>query len=230
MQKQQLAQLIREVILEELRGQLGEEEHDFYKDYRAGNIDYETYQDAVRDFQDREERSFRRAGRGGRAWLKPITKPASAPTPAPAADRQQLLQQVVKYTDADGTQREATVKSLLGYPKEHPGRRVAARMYAQFMAQQKKASPAPAASPTPPPATEMVDGEESLEEKSVPEPYDRSKRERMTKAQIARRQEIGEKLKKSKKQVRKFKKKYGDDWIDYLWATATSIAMGRVGK
>lgn len=72
-----------------------------------------------------------------------------------------------------------------------------------------------------------IDGEESLDEKSVPQPYDRSKRERMTKAQITRRQEIGEKLKKSKKQVKKFKKKYGDDWIDYLWATATSLAMGR---
>jgi hypothetical protein len=77
---------------------------------------------------------------------------------------------------------------------------------------------------------EMYQVKPTVTEKSVPQPYDRSKRERMTKSQIERRQEIGEKLKRSKKQVKKFKKKYGDEWIDYLWATATSIAMGRTGK
>jgi len=67
----------------------------------------------------------------------------------------------------------------------------------------------------------------SLSEKSVPQPYDRSKRERMTSAQIKKRDSVGKKLLANEKQVAKFKKKYKDEWKDYLWATATSIAMGR---
>lgn len=77
---------------------------------------------------------------------------------------------------------------------------------------------------------EMYQSQDVVNEKSVPQPYNRKNAEKMTKAQIERRKEVGEKLKRSKKQVAKFKKKYGDDWIDYLWATATSIALGRTGK
>jgi hypothetical protein len=77
---------------------------------------------------------------------------------------------------------------------------------------------------------EMYQSHDIVNEKSVPPPYNRKNAEKMTPAQITRRKEVGEKLKRSKKQVKKFKKKYGDDWIDYLWATATSIAMGRTGK
>ncbi len=61
------------------------------------------------------------------------------PTQKPAATvqtRDTLLQQTVKYKDDAGKEHEATVKSLLGYAKEHPGRKIAARMYAQHMKKQ----------------------------------------------------------------------------------------------
>lgn len=48
-----------------------------------------------------------------------------------------VLGQMVRYKDMDGKDREATVKSLLSYPKEHPGRKIAARMYAQHMTSQR---------------------------------------------------------------------------------------------
>lgn len=67
--------------------------------------------------------------------------------------------------------------------------------------------------------------EQSLDEKSVPEPYDRKNRRRMNGSQIARRDKIGKAMKRNKKIVAKFKKKHGSEWIDYLWATATSRAI-----
>lgn len=67
---------------------------------------------------------------------------------------------------------------------------------------------------------------ENIEEKSVPEPYDRYKARKMTKTQIARREVIGNKLLKNKGAVRHFKKNYGDDWESWLWATATNLVMG----
>lgn len=68
-------------------------------------------------------------------------------------------------------------------------------------------------------------GYDSIDEKSVPEPYDRKKRRRMTKAQIRSRDTLGNAMKKSEKTVRYFKKKFGDDWESYLWATATGKAI-----
>lgn len=65
-----------------------------------------------------------------------------------------------------------------------------------------------------------------LDEKSVPQPYDRKKRRRMTPAQIKERDRIGKKMKKDPKVVARFRKKYGDDWQDYLWASASSRALG----
>jgi hypothetical protein len=49
-----------------------------------------------------------------------------------------MMQQKIKYKDADGKEHEATVKSLLGYAKDHPGRKAAARVYAKHMSSQKK--------------------------------------------------------------------------------------------
>lgn len=66
----------------------------------------------------------------------------------------------------------------------------------------------------------------ALDEKSVPQPYDRKKRRRMSKAQINKRKKIGDNMKENPKTVARFKKKYGDEWIDYLWASASSIALG----
>jgi hypothetical protein len=67
--------------------------------------------------------------------------------------------------------------------------------------------------------------EQPLNEKSVPEPYDRKNRRRMNGSQIARRDTIGKGMKKNKKVVAKFKKDHGADWESYLWATATSRAI-----
>jgi hypothetical protein len=68
--------------------------------------------------------------------------------------------------------------------------------------------------------------DESLDEKSVPQPYDRKNRRRMSAAQITKRDDIGKKMKGNAKTVARFKKKYGDEWEDYLWASASSIALG----
>lgn len=71
-----------------------------------------------------------------------------------------------------------------------------------------------------------VDVLSSLDEKSVPEPYDRTGRRRMTKVQITRRDRIGKAMKRKDKLVQKFQDTHGDDWESYLWATATNVAMG----
>lgn len=72
---------------------------------------------------------------------------------------------------------------------------------------------------------ERLMNEHVLDEKSVPEPYDRKNRRRMNGSQIARREKIGNAMKKNKKIVARFKKKYGSEWIDYLWATASGRAI-----
>lgn len=65
-----------------------------------------------------------------------------------------------------------------------------------------------------------------LEEKSVPQPYDRKKARKMSKAQISDRDKVGKKMKSNPKTVARFRKKYGDEWEDYLWAAASSQALG----
>lgn len=70
-----------------------------------------------------------------------------------------------------------------------------------------------------------------LQEKSVPQPYDRKKAERMTPAQIEKRDGLGRKWEKNPKKVAKFKKfaakKGQGDWKDWLWASASAAALGR---
>ena len=66
---------------------------------------------------------------------------------------------------------------------------------------------------------------ESLDEKSVPQPYDRKNRRKMTRTQISRRDKIGKALKGNKKFVSRIKKQHGNEWQDYLWATATGKAL-----
>jgi hypothetical protein len=67
----------------------------------------------------------------------------------------------------------------------------------------------------------------ALDEKSVPEPYNRKSppRRKMTDSQIEDRKSIGNKMKNNKKVVARFKKKHGADWESYLWASASSIAL-----
>lgn len=72
-------------------------------------------------------------------------------------------------------------------------------------------------------AINQIDGK--IEEKSVPEPYDRKSRRRMTASQIARREKIGRAMEKNKSTVRRLQDKHGDEWRDYLWAIASGKAL-----
>jgi hypothetical protein len=72
----------------------------------------------------------------------PRRGPRTIPTPSRPqgpqhATKDALLQHMVKYHDEKGVEREATVRSLLSYDKNHPGRKIAARMYAQHMAKNR---------------------------------------------------------------------------------------------
>lgn len=67
---------------------------------------------------------------------------------------------------------------------------------------------------------------ELLREKSVPQPYDRSNARPMSKTQIDRRDTIGNAMLNEPATVKYFKKKFGDEWIDYIWAVATTKALG----
>ena len=128
--------------------------------------------------------------------------------------KQNMLSQKIKYKDADGKEHEATVKTLLGYDKDHPGRKLAARAYAQYKAKNE----------------EICEGEGCLDEKSVPQPYDRKGARKMSKSQIEKRRKIGRDMMGNEKTVSKFRKKYGDEWKDYLWAAASSAAFRQSGS
>jgi hypothetical protein len=66
-----------------------------------------------------------------------------------------------------------------------------------------------------------------LDEKSVPEPYNRNSPPRrvMKKNQIEKRDRIGKRMLKNKKVTSKFQKKHGQDWKSYLWAAASAAAL-----
>lgn len=65
----------------------------------------------------------------------------------------------------------------------------------------------------------------SLKEKSVPQPYDRNNARPMTAAQVSKRDLVGNKMLDNPGAVKYFKKEFGSEWEDYLWATATNIAI-----
>jgi hypothetical protein len=71
--------------------------------------------------------------------------------------------------------------------------------------------------------------EQGLEEKSVPQPYNRKSppRRKMSKKQVKDRKKIGDAMMKNSSTVDRYKKKYGDDWKDYIWATASGVALKR---
>ena len=77
---------------------------------------------------------------------------------------------------------------------------------------------------------EVCEGEGCLDEKSVPQPYDRKSARKMTKSQIDLRKSIGQAMMRDEKKVSKFRKKYGDEWKDYLWAAASSAAFRQSGS
>lgn len=74
---------------------------------------------------------------------------------------------------------------------------------------------------------QMSAHEHLMTEKSVPEPYNRNSppRRPMTSSQIKKRDKIGKSMKGSDSAKKYFKKKFGDDWESYLWASATNKAM-----
>lgn len=57
------------------------------------------------------------------------------------ADREAMLAQLVKNPE---TGQDITVKTALGYDKNHPARKAAAKIYAQFVNRNKPASAKPA--------------------------------------------------------------------------------------
>lgn len=73
--------------------------------------------------------------------------------------------------------------------------------------------------------TELYSSIKKLQEKSVPQPYNRNAAREMTPAQIKRRDKIGNKMVDTPDAVKYFKKEFGSEWEDYLWATATNIAI-----
>lgn len=76
--------------------------------------------------------------------------------------------------------------------------------------------------------SEKKDGEK-IDEKSVPQPYDRNKARKMSSSQVEKRKKIGRDMLANEKTVSKFRKKYGDEWKDYLWAAASSAAFRQSG-
>jgi hypothetical protein len=64
-----------------------------------------------------------------------------------------------------------------------------------------------------------------VQEKSVPQPYNRNSARDMTADQIKRRDTVGKKMLSKKEAVKYFQDNFGDEWEDYLWATATNIAI-----
>tara|TARA_R110000868_G_scaffold130685_5_gene340433 strand:+ start:574 stop:960 length:387 start_codon:yes stop_codon:yes gene_type:complete len=75
----------------------------------------------------------------------------------------------------------------------------------------------------------ICEGDGCLDEKSVPQPYNRKAARPMTKSQIEKRKRIGKAMEDDEKIVSKFRKKYGDDWKSYIWAAATSDVFREKG-
>jgi hypothetical protein len=69
--------------------------------------------------------------------------------------------------------------------------------------------------------------EEELDERTV---ASHEPPRKMSKDQIKGREGIGKKLLKSKRSVRYFKDKFGDDWKSYLWAVSTNKALASKNK
>lgn len=251
------------------------------------------------------DRRWQHVQRGQSAPLK--GGPPQAPAPTSTADaKKAMLQQVVKYKNTDGSEGEATVASLLKYPTDHPGRKAAARIYAQFMAKTGQSRPRTEGHTTrdshtkpaddhrkphmnphlaheeicegenceetthtmgtnmnahdklkqivreelknvlreliakskmedtpsvslqnPAPSTAPAETDKELDEKSVPEPYNRNSppRRKMSKGQVEKRDGIGKRMLKNKKMVAKFQRDHGQDWKSYLWAAASAAAL-----
>jgi hypothetical protein len=223
MKLSELEMMVREMIREEMQSIMNEDEYDRARDAwldqndgdwnefrrKGGRVGFDSPE------YSKPNPQFSRSAARGRRPFKPT---APAATSAPGASKDAMLQQKIKYKDMDGTDREATVKSLLAYAKDHPGRQAAARVYAQYMAKNK------------PKAEGVCEGDGCLDEKSVPEPYNRKTARKMDKGQVDKRKKIGRDMLSNEKTVSKFRKQYGDKWKSYLWAAASSAAFRSSGK
>lgn len=227
MKAEDFKNMIREIIREELQSLTNEEKYDSDKDLKA--MGYRSWDDYYRDnpemHPDAPKQPKSTEPPNPRFSQKPYVMPPNAktlgPVPGFATDKKNMLHQKVKYKDAAGKEHEAFVYSLLKYGKDHPGYKVASRIYAQFMAKNKDRAPK---------EEQLCEGEGCLDERSVPQPYDRKGARKMTKSQINRRKSIGDAMMRDEKTKSKFRKKYGDDWKSYIWAAASSAAFRQSGS
>jgi len=219
MKKEELRQMIRE----ELKSVLSEQAHQWWlKPAEAETPDahlnpsqvHEEVEDSVNeDEYDKKRDQHPYWGQTGRPYTpKSYGKPKTPAKSFRQVFTRALVATKIKYKDAEGKEHEATVSSLLKYPKDHPGYKAAARLYASSMARAPKDEG-------------ICEGEGCLDEKSVPQPYDRKGARKMTKSQIEKRRKIGRDMMSNEKTASKFRKKYGDEWKDYLWAAASSAAF-----
>lgn len=126
----------------------------------------------------------------------------------------------IEYVDANGKKRKAMVRTLIKYPPEHPGRKAADAALDKARAAKKQSTA----------EQKVCEGDGCLDEKSVPQPYDRKKARKMSKSQVDNRKRIGRNMLSNEKTVSKFRKKFGDDWKDHLWAAASSAAFRSSGS
>jgi hypothetical protein len=211
--------------------QVHEEKYDADKDLRA--MGFRSWDDYYRTYPEMDPNAPERPKStepfvpNPRFSQKPYVMPPDAktlgPMPGYATDRKNMLHQKIKYKNTDGSEGEGFVYSLLKYDKNHPGYKAAARIYAQFMAKNKDRAPK---------EEQLCEGEGCLDEKSVPEPYNRKSppRRKMSKAQIEKRRRIGRDMLASEKTTARFRKKYGDDWKSYLWAAASAATFKTSSK
>ena len=215
--------MVREIIREELSSLVQEQAEQWWLKPAEAEVDahlkpslvHEEEYDKKRDAELDKSPSW---GYNRQRYTPPKTKPVKNPA---KTFRQLFIKTMVagkiKYKDAEGKEHEATVASLLKYPKDHPGYKAAARHYASGIQRAPKDEG-------------ICEGEGCIDEKSVPQPYDRKGARKMSKSQIEKRRKIGRDMMGNEKTVSKFRKKYGDEWKDYLWAAASSAAFRQSGS
>lgn len=228
MKAEDFKNMIREIIREELQNLTNEEKYDSDKDLRA--MGFRSWDDYYRAYPEMDPNAPARPKSkepfvpNPRFPQKPYAMPPGAktlgPMPGYATDRKNMLHQKIKYKNVDGSEGEGFVYSLLKYAKDHPGYKAASRVYAQFMAKNKDRAPK---------EEQICEGEGCLDEKSVPQPYDRKSARKMAKSQIALRKKIGDAMMRDEKKKSYFRRKHGDEWKDYLWRSASAAAFKQRG-
>jgi hypothetical protein len=215
--------MVREIIREELSSLIQEQAEQWWLKPAEAEVDahlkpslvHEEEYDKKRDAELDKSPSW---GYNRQRYTPPKNKPVKNPA---KTFRQLFIKTMVagkiKYKDAEGKEHEATVASLLKYPKDHPGYKAAARHYASGIQRAPKDEG-------------ICEGEGCIDEKSVPQPYDRKGARKMSKSQVEKRRKIGRDMMANEKTVSKFRKKYGDEWKDYLWAAASSAAFRQSGS